>query len=127
MIYKELNDNERENLNANIKKFSEDEKTLNLLSSIFKILGDPTRLKIIYALSQSPLCVTDISNMLNMSQSSISHQLALLRNKELIKVDRIGRKAIYSLDDMHVISLFKEGYEHAEHKQKNNQGLNLDL
>ncbi|MBP2024648.1 ArsR/SmtB family transcription factor [Peptoniphilus stercorisuis] len=118
MIYKELSDNERENVNANIKDFAEDEKTLNLLSSIFKVLGDPTRLKIIYALSQSPLCVTDISNMLEMSQSSISHQLALLRNKELIKVDRIGRKAIYSLDDEHVISLFKEGYEHAEHKQK---------
>lgn len=118
MIYKELSDNERENVNANIKDFAEDQKTLNLLSSIFKVLGDPTRLKIIYALSQSPLCVTDISNMLEMSQSSISHQLALLRNKELIKVDRIGRKAIYSLDDEHVISLFKEGYEHAEHKQK---------
>lgn len=117
MGYDELSDEKREEIDNSVKKFMEDEKTIDHLSSIFKVLGDPTRLKIIYALSLSPLCVTDISKMLEMSQSSISHQLALLRNKDLIKVDRIGRMAIYSLDDEHVMSLFKEGYEHAEHKK----------
>lgn len=119
MVYEELSNNKKEEIDNKVKDFMDDEKTIDLLSSIFKVLGDPTRLKIIYALSQSPLCVTDISRILDMSQSSISHQLALLRNKELIKVDRIGRKAIYSLDDEHVITLFKEGYEHAEHKKNN--------
>ena len=119
MNYEELNEKSRKEIDEKVNKFMNDSKAIDLLSSIFKVLGDPTRLKIIYALSQSPLCVSDISRMLNMSQSSISHQLALLRNKDLIKVDRVGRKAIYSLDDDHVMSLFREGYEHAEHKKNN--------
>lgn len=119
MSYEELSEKSKKSIDEKVKNFMDDSKTIDLLSGIFKVLGDPTRLKIIYALSQSPLCVTDISRILKMSQSSISHQLALLRNKELIKVERVGRKAIYSLDDDHVISLFREGYEHAEHKKNN--------
>lgn len=114
-----LSDEKRKEVDNQVKNFMNDEKMIEFLSSIFKVLADPTRLKIIYTLSKSPLCVTDISEMLEMSQSSISHQLAMLRNKELIKVERVGRKAIYSLDDEHVITLFKEGYNHAEHKKNN--------
>ncbi|RVU53896.1 ArsR/SmtB family transcription factor [Anaerosphaera multitolerans] len=114
----ELKEEEKKNLKEDVEKFANDEELINLLSTIFKALGDPTRLKIIYLLSKSPLRVNDISELLNMSQSSISHQLAILRNQELIKVKRIGRYAIYSLDDEHVLSLFREGYKHAEHKKR---------
>lgn len=114
----EKDEQEKKDLEIEIKEFAEDEKLIQFLSTIFKALGDPTRLKIIYLLSKSPLSVNDISELLNMSQSSISHQLAILRNQELIKVKRVGRFAIYSLDDEHVLKLFNEGYNHAEHKKR---------
>lgn len=104
-------------LQHDVAAFNGNEDTIQFLSQIFKSLSDPTRLKIIYALSRQDLCVTDIAELLEMSQSSISHQLALLRNLQLIKVTKEGRKAIYSLDDEHVLTLFKQGYEHAEHKK----------
>lgn len=109
------------NLEETKKKFQEfvdDEETLNLLSSIFKVMGDPTRLKIIFALNQSTLNVSQLVELLDMSQSSISHQLSLLRHENLIKFEKVGRKVYYSLDDDHVISLFDEGYEHAKHKKE---------
>ncbi|MBU5668719.1 metalloregulator ArsR/SmtB family transcription factor [Peptoniphilus sp. MSJ-1] len=99
-----------------IKSFKEKEDLINFLSQIFKAMSDPTRIKIIYALMKGPLCVSDISLLLDMSQSSISHQLSLLKNQNLIKVKRLGRRAYYSLDDEHVVSLFKYGLEHAKHK-----------
>ena len=94
-----------------ILSFNEKEKLIDLISQIFKALSDPTRIKIIYALMKGPLCVSDISVLLYMSQSSISHQLALLRSQSLIKVKRRGRRAYYSLDDEHVLSIFKDGLE----------------
>lgn len=119
MNFEDMNQAQKDEIKKDIGNFIEDKELLDFLSSIFKVLADPTRLKIIYALSKTPLCVNDISNILGMSQSSISHQLALLRKQELIKVDRIGRKAIYSLDDDHVMRLFKEGFDHAYHKKRN--------
>lgn len=115
----ELSEEDRKSLKSDIEEFVSDERLINFLSTIFKAMGDPTRLKIIFLLSKSPLRVNEISELLNMSQSSISHQLAILRNQELIKVKRIGRYAIYSLDDEHVLRLFNEGYNHAEHKKRN--------
>lgn len=115
----ELSEEDRRSLESDIEEFVSDERLINFLSTIFKAMGDPTRLKIIFLLSKSPLRVNEISELLNMSQSSISHQLAILRNQELIKVKRIGRYAIYSLDDEHVLRLFNEGYNHAEHKKRN--------
>lgn len=85
------------------------------LSQIFKALGDPTRLKMIHLLSRGEKCVHDIAESLDMSQSAISHQLRLLRNLRLVKYRRSGKQAIYSLDDMHVLRLFKEGLEHVNH------------
>lgn len=99
-----------------ISEFNNKDRLIEVLSQIFKALSDPTRIKIIYALMNGPLCVSDIAILLDMSQSSISHQLALLRNQSLIKVKRKGRRAYYSLDDDHVLSIFKDGLEHAEHK-----------
>ncbi|WP_425446276.1 ArsR/SmtB family transcription factor [Dethiothermospora halolimnae] len=86
------------------------------LSQIFKALGDPTRLKIIYALSKKDLCVCDIAEILDMSQSAISHQLRVLRNLRLVKYRKEGKSAIYSLDDDHVLTLFNQGIEHILHQ-----------
>ena len=105
-----------EEVQTDISSFDEKEKLISNLSQVFKALSDPTRIKIIYALMKGPLCVSDISELLGMSQSSISHQLALLRSQNLIKVKRRGRRAYYSLDDEHVLCIFKDGLEHAEHK-----------
>ena len=100
----------------NIYEINKRDDLIEIISQIFKALSDPTRIKIIYALMNGPLCVSDIAVLLNMSQSSISHQLALLRNQNLIKVKRNGRRSYYSLDDEHVLCIFKDGLEHAKHK-----------
>lgn len=107
----------RDRVRSGFQSFVDDDETMELLSSIFKVLGDPTRLKIIYALSMTDLCVNDIAELLDMSQSSISHQLSLLKKKKLIKSVKDGRRSIYSLDDEHVLSLFNEGYDHAKHRK----------
>lgn len=111
-----LNQEDKEKIQEKYRAFEESTDLMDLLSSIFKVLGDPTRLKIIYLLSQSPLCVNDIVELIGMSQSSISHQLSLLKRKKLIKSEKDGRRNIYSLDDDHVLSLFYEGYNHASHR-----------
>ena len=86
------------------------------LSKMFKGLGDPTRLKIIYVLSHSDLCVCDISALLKISQSAISHQLKVLRDLKLVKFEKQGKLVIYSLDDSHVMELFAQGLDHVKHK-----------
>lgn len=91
------------------------EKGLDFLGSIFKAMGDPSRLKIIYILSKSPLCVCDIADVLGMTQSLVSHHLRTLRNLNLVKFKRCGKQIIYSLDDDHVLDLLNEGLEHTKH------------
>lgn len=99
-----------------IKKTMLEEEKINLLSQIFKALADPTRLKIIYVLSRSPLCVCDIAQLLDMTQSAISHHLRLLRNLKLVKFRKEGKMVIYSLDDYHVLELFSQGLDHVNHQ-----------
>ncbi|OFI06678.1 hypothetical protein CLOACE_08330 [Clostridium acetireducens DSM 10703] len=82
------------------------------LASFFKVLGDPTRIKILYALSLEELCVCDISNILEMNQSAISHQLRILRAARLVKYRKQGKTVFYSLDDQHVQNIFGQGLEH---------------
>jgi len=82
------------------------------LSEIFKTLGDKTRVKILYALSKKELCVCDISAVLDMSISAVSHQLRVLRNMKLVKYRKDGKMVYYSLDDEHVLHLLKMAYEH---------------
>jgi ArsR family transcriptional regulator len=89
--------------------------TIVRLSDIFKTMGDPTRLKIIQALSTGEMCVCDIAAALGMEHSAISHQLRVLRNMRVVKFRKEGKEAIYSLDDEHVLMLFNEGLEHARH------------
>ncbi|NMB95869.1 MAG: winged helix-turn-helix transcriptional regulator [Clostridiaceae bacterium] len=92
-----------------------DESNAKKLAEIFKVLGDPTRIKILYVLSRTEMCVCDIADVLDMTQSAISHQLRLLRTMKLVKYRRDGKSAIYSLDDDHILQLFNQGIEHIQH------------
>ncbi len=95
------------------KKMLGSELTVQV-SDIFKILGDPTRVKILYALFQEELCVCEISALLGMSQSAVSHQLRILRSSNLVKFRKEGKAVYYSLADEHIIKLIEMGVEHAK-------------
>ncbi|HWR08737.1 MAG TPA: metalloregulator ArsR/SmtB family transcription factor [Sporomusa sp.] len=94
-----------------------DDNTVQDLAEMFKILGDPTRIRILHALSRQELCVCDIAETLGMNQSAVSHQLRTLRGARLVKFRKEGKEAWYSLDDDHVISLMCQGLEHISHKR----------
>jgi len=99
-----------------LKKALLKEEGIYTLSNIFKALSDPTRLKVIFVLSQSSLCVCNIAHILDMSQSAISHQLRILRDLKLVKFVKKGKLVIYSLDDDHVLQLLTQGLDHVNHK-----------
>jgi len=82
------------------------------LAETFKVLGDPTRARILLALGQQELCVCDLAELFAVTPSAISHQLRLLRAHRLVKLRREGKLAFYSLDDDHVRVLFAEGLRH---------------
>ena len=82
------------------------------LGELFKTIGDPTRIKILYALKDRELCVCNLSELLEMTPSAISHQLRVLRNNKLVKYRKEGRSVYYSLDDDHVLCLFTQGLQH---------------
>lgn len=86
------------------------------LAETFKILADPTRIKILHALSKRELCVCDIAAVVKMGQSAVSHQLRLLRGSRLVKYRRDGKMVWYSLDDEHISSLLSQGIEHITHR-----------
>ena len=102
---------------ARIKEVTDalpDEDTLDELEELFKIFGDSTRIKILYALHIKEMCVMDISLALGMSQSAISHQLRVLRQTRLIRSRRDGKNIYYSLADEHVHTIISMGLEHIE-------------
>ena len=84
------------------------------LADTFSALGDPTRVRILDALSHGELCVCDLAAVLKLSQSAVSHQLRLLRGMRLVRPRREGRVVFYSLDDQHIISVFKQTLQHVE-------------
>jgi DNA-binding transcriptional ArsR family regulator len=86
------------------------------VAQIFKIISDPTRIRILYLLSQEECSVSHIAEVLEVSQSAISHQLAHLRAHRLVKVRREGKGMYYSCDDEHVISLLHQVMDHVQHK-----------
>ncbi len=92
------------------------EETLYDLAELFKVFGDSTRIKILYTLFERELCVCDIAQALNMSQSAISHQLRVLKQNRLVKFRRAGKEVYYSLDDAHVHDILATGLEHLNHK-----------
>lgn len=86
-------------------------------ADFFKIFGDTTRFKILYALDKAKLCVCDISALLNMSVSAVSHQLKILRDSNLVKTERQGKVIYYSLSDDHVKEVLECGVEHVMEKE----------
>lgn len=88
------------------------EETLYDLAELFKVFGDSTRIKILCALFESEMCVCDIANLLNMTQSAISHQLRVLKTNKLVKNRKVGKIVYYSLDDAHIKHIFDQGLAH---------------
>jgi ArsR family transcriptional regulator, lead/cadmium/zinc/bismuth-responsive transcriptional repressor len=87
------------------------------LAETFKLLGDPTRVRLLDALSRSELCVCDLAGLLGLSESAVSHQLRLLRGMRLVRPRREGRMVFYRLDDQHIVGLFEQGLEHVEERR----------
>ncbi len=93
------------------------DKIISLLADAFKIFGDSTRIKILYSIYDSELCVYDIANSINMTQSAVSHQLSILKNARLVKSRKEGKTVFYSLDDSHIKSILNVGLNHIEEKE----------
>jgi DNA-binding transcriptional ArsR family regulator len=89
-------------------------RTIAAVAEVFKLLGDPTRVRLVDALSQGERCVCDLAELVGLSESAVSHQLRLLRAARLVRVRRAGRLAYYSLDDHHVIGLVHDTRKHVE-------------
>lgn len=92
--------------------FRADEDTLCRTAELFKVFGDATRIRILYALAKNELCVQDIADELAMTQSAISHQLRILKQAALVKFRRDGKTIYYSLADDHVATIMQQGLEH---------------
>lgn len=105
-----------EDIVAQVREVGLAEQEVVDLAAIFAALGDPTRVRIIRALSVSEMCVCDLSAALDMTQSAVSHQLRLLRNMRIIKRRKAGRMNYYSLDDDHILTLFETGLHHITHR-----------
>jgi DNA-binding transcriptional ArsR family regulator len=84
------------------------------LAETFRALGDPTRVRVLDALSRAELCVCDVAALLGLTESATSHQLRLLRSLRLVRTRRAGRRVFYALDDQHITRLFAAGLEHVE-------------
>lgn len=89
-----------------------DDEILYDLAELFKVFGDSTRVKLLYALFEEELCVQDMAQLLNISQSAVSHQLQILKANKLVKYRRNGKTIYYSLADDHVHSIINQGIEH---------------
>ena len=90
------------------------DETLYDLAELFKVFGDSTRIRILYALFEAELCVCDIAQLLGLSQTAVSHQLRVLKNSKLVKFRREGKTVFYSLADDHVRRIIGQGMEHIE-------------
>jgi len=95
-----------------VKESIPEEEVLYDLAELFKVFGDSTRIKILCALFEAEMCVCDIANLLNITQSAISHQLRVLKSNRLVKYRREGKVVYYSLDDDHIKNIFDAGINH---------------
>jgi len=93
-------------------------ETLNDLAELFKVFGDTTRVRILWALDSSEMCVCDIAYLLDMTQSAISHQLRVLKRAQLLRNRRDGKIVYYSLADDHVRTIFDQGFSHISEKEE---------
>ena len=99
-----------------VKPDMPDEERLYDLAELFKVFGDTTRIRILYVLFESEMCVCDIAELLDMTQSAISHQLRILKQARLVRSRREGKTVFYALDDEHVRTVIGQGMEHIEEK-----------
>ncbi len=90
---------------------------LDKLGELFQVLSDPSRLRIIQSIEKKELCVSDIVNNTGMSQPAVSHQLRILRQMDLVRTQRVGRKIVYRIADGHVFSIIRDGVEHLKEKE----------
>lgn len=97
-----------------VKKSMADDETVADISDFFRIFGDSTRIKILWALDKSELCVCDIAALISMTKSAVSHQLKVLRDARLVKSRREGKVIFYSLADDHVKDIFEKAVEHLD-------------
>ena len=103
-----------ENLLRIVRDTMPEETELYDLAELFKIFGDSTRIRILFVLFESEVCVCDLAAVLNMTQSAISHQLRILKQSRLVKSRREGKSVFYSLADEHVRAIIAQGQEHIE-------------
>ena len=103
-----------EDIVQKVQKSMPDEDELYDLAELYKVFADSTRIKILYVLFESEMCVCDIAQLLEMSQSAISHQLRVLKQSKLVKFRREGKTIFYSLADEHVRTIMDQGIEHIE-------------
>lgn len=96
-----------------------DEEVLAGVVDGFRTLADPTRARMLYALTRGPLCVRDLALIVGVSESAVSHQLRRLRERHLVRPDRRGNVIVYALDDHHIGVLFREAEYHADHVRQN--------
>jgi len=87
------------------------------LAETFRVLGDPTRVRMLDALSRGELCVCDLAGLIGLSESAVSHQLRLMRTLRLVRARRDGRMIYYSLDDSHIVALLRQGLHHVQEEQ----------
>lgn len=103
-----------EELERRVEEAMPPQEELQDLAEFFKVFGDSTRLKILYVLLCSEMCVLDIAQLLGMSQSAISHQLRVLKQMDLVKNRREGKTIFYSLADSHIVTILSQGLDHIE-------------
>jgi ArsR family transcriptional regulator len=89
-------------------------RTVEALADTFRVLGDPTRVRILDALASGELCVCDIASLIGISESAVSHQLRLLRGMRLVRPRRAGRQVYYAVDDHHILGLLNQAMTHVE-------------
>lgn len=103
-----------EELVKKLRQAQPDEDSLYDLAELFKVFGDSTRIRILYALFEAELCVGDIALLLGLNQSAVSHQLRILKDAKLVRARRDGKVMFYSLDDDHVSTILRMGMNHVE-------------
>ena len=103
---------------AAIREHMPQEEVLYDLADFFKTFGDSTRIKVLYALFSAEMCVQDLSDLLKMNPSAVSHQLRILKQAHMVKFRKAGKFVFYSLDDEHVTQIVSQGMAHLSEKQR---------
>ncbi len=94
-----------------------DAEVLDRLAKFYKMIGDSTRCKILFALQERPMCVCDLANVLSMTKSAVSHQLSKMRECSMVQCEKIGKEVYYRLDDHHVSTIFELSLTHIMHRK----------